>query len=142
VLGLIAQVNIDRYFNRFADDPGAPVAFANDITRASEYLAEFPDKPYVYLYSEKYFYDYETQRYLAPSYPGENRDPERGGTYSLEADRSKDVVFVFLDPYFDLLSTVQESYPGGIPHEEMGTNGQFLYRAYYLPRDAQASSVD
>jgi hypothetical protein len=142
VLSLIAQVNIGRYFDRFANEPGAQVSFANEITRASEYLAELPDKPYVYLYSENFFYDYETQRYLAPNYPGESRVPEWGGKYSLEADRSKDVVFLFLYSYFDLLSTVQASYPGGIAHESTGTDGQILYRAYYLPRDAQTNSLD
>jgi len=133
VLGLLARVNLVRYFDTFANSPSASVSFVEDLTNASEYVADLPGTPYIYLYSDRWVYGYETQRYLLPNRRGEDRSEEHG-KFTLEADRDQDVVFVFLSPYFELLSEVEARYPGGISHKENDSAGKLLFRAYYLPR--------
>ncbi len=139
LVGLIAQVNLVRYFDTFANSQEASGVFAEDLTKASEYVADLPGRPYIYLYSGRFLFAYETQRYLLPDRPGEDRSREHG-EFSLETDRNKDVVFVFLSPYLDLLPQVEALHPGGIPHEGDDFDGQPVFRAYYLPRQAETSS--
>jgi len=139
VLALITRVNVDRYFNTFADDPAVSWSFVEDLSRASEYAADLPGEPYIYLYSGRFGFGYETQRYLAANMAGEDRSKEHG-QFSLEADRNTDVVFVFLEPYFDLLPQVQALYPGGVAHQREGSYGKPLFYAYYLPKQATAGA--
>ena len=140
LVGFIAQVNVVRYFDTFANSQEASSVFAEDLTKASEYVADLPGEPYIYLYSQRFLFGYETQRYLLPGSLGEDRSMEHG-EFSLEADQTKDVVFVFLSPYFDLLPQVEAQHPGGIAYEENGSDGGTLFRAYYLPkRQTQARS--
>ena len=133
VLSLLARVNLVRYFDTFANSPSTSVAFVEDLTKASEYVADLPGTPYIYLFSDRWVYGYETQRYLLPNRRGEDRSKEHGN-FTLEAERDQDVVFVFLFPYFELLSEVEARYPGGISHKENDSAGKLLFRAYYLPR--------
>ena len=140
VLALIARVNVVRYFDTFANSPSTSWSFVEDLTKASEYTADLPGQPYVYLYSGRFLYPYETQRYLLPGRPGEDRSREHG-QFTLEPDRSKDVVYLFLEPYFDLLPQVQALYPGGIAHQENRSNGQPLFSVYYLPRETAGATA-
>ncbi len=141
LLGLITQVNLVRYFDTFADSQEASGVFVEDLTSASEFVADLPGRPDIYLYSGRFPFGYETQRYLLPGRPGEDRSKEHG-QFSLAADRNKDVVFVFLGPYFDLLPRVETLHPGGIAHEENDSDGNPLFRAYFLPRQAPGLAVD
>ena len=138
ILGLIAQVNLVRYFDTFANSPATWGGFNEGLTKASVHVADLPSEPYIYLYSGRRAFGYQTQKYLLPDRPGEDRSLEFG-QFSLEADRTKDVVFVFLDPYLDLLPQVVVLHPGGIAHEERDAAGKLLFRAYYLPRQAAGS---
>ena len=61
-------------------DPGRWVAchFAEPIAAASEYIEQQPNRPYVYFFSGRWSYNYETRRYLAPDVAGEDRSTQFG----------------------------------------------------------------
>jgi hypothetical protein len=138
-----AAIDVHRYFDTFGNSPDAHWVYVPELTEASEFLESLDrePKPYVYFYSYRWMFDYETRLFLAPGFEGEDRSVEFGfvDPPPLEADRSRDVVFLFLPPYQDLADEVVERYPGGTLTEDFSREGEVLYRAYLLPAAASAA---
>jgi hypothetical protein len=130
-VGVIAFQSFDYYFRDFPDSGIARFTFAVEIAEASNYMRELPKGTYVYFYSARWAFDYETRRYLAPDVEGEDKSREFG-MFDLERDRSSAVVYVLLPPYTDYASQLQDLYPGG-NMTEANKDGEVLFRAYYLP---------
>ena len=78
----------------------------------------------------------ETRQFLARDAQGEDRSREfSGADGSIEGiDRSREAVFVLLEPYFDLLPVIEARYPGGTSVESR-RDGKLEFLAYVLPGD-------
>ncbi len=84
--------------------------------------------------SGRWSFNYETRQFLAPGYQGEDRSQEFGPLgLDLTTDGSRDVLYLFLPPYQDLIDQVAQQYPGGTTTESRDDDGQVLFRAYRLP---------
>jgi hypothetical protein len=134
---------VHRYFTTFASNQAVVWVYVPQLTEASEFLADLDHepKPYVYFYSSRWLFEYETRLYMAPGYVGEDRSVEFGHVDppSLEADRTRDVLFLFLPAYTHLADEVVQRYPGGTLTEDI-VGGAIMYRAYLLPADPAAAS--
>ena len=138
LVGGVASSNLSSYFGSYEDHPDARWVFAADIAEASRYIDALPGDPYVYFYSGRWSFNYETRRYLAPDSEGEDRSNEFG-TFSLELDRTGDVVYVFLAPYLEQADEVERLFPGGTRFDSVNTDGTGRFRAYFL---SQAERFD
>ena len=132
----VGYLNVSAYADRM-ESHLARFTFAKEMAEASSYINRLPEGTAVYFYSGRWSFNYETRQYLAPDAQGEDRS-EEFGAYSLAADRSRDVAFVFLEPYTDRLQEVRALYPGGeVTESRDGDEVNFV--AYYLPRDPDAA---
>lgn len=136
-IALISYLNLNTYFDSYSSEPGAKWVFVHELTEASEYLMELDPKPYVYFYSGRWSFNYETRQFLAPDYPGEDRSREFGRqVLDLTPDRSREVLYLFLPPYQDLVQEVAQQFPGGTETYLQDGDGQILFRSYLLPSAA------
>ena len=134
----IGATTTRAYFGPVQDTYEMTYVYPYQLDAASRYMATLPDGTYVYLFSARWGFDYETRRYLAPNVIGIDRSREFrdglpfGGPLDFSVPPERGVVFVFLVPYIDQLQAVSQKYPGGVATE--GARGsEILFRAYYLP---------
>ena len=132
VVVIAAYLNLNYYFGTLSRAPETRWVFVEEFTRASKYLGELPDTDlYVYFYSGRWSYNYETRRFLLPDLPGEDRSHEFG-QFTLERDESRpNVVYVLLPPYQEVLEELRALYPGG-RHHELKDGDRFIFSAYHL----------
>ncbi len=104
---------------------------------ASHYIASLPKGTMVYFYSDRWAFDYETRRFIAPHATGEDRSRQFGGVpkdqpLNFDAPAGRDVAFVFLGDYLRDAATVTARYPGGTL--TVGRRGsEVTFRGYFLP---------
>lgn len=134
VVGLIGYQSFTYYFSDFPDTSLARFTFAVEIAKASEYIEQLPEDTYVYFYSARWGFDYETRRYLAPAAQGEDRSTEFG-TFDLQRSRETGVAYVLLPPYDQYAGQLVRMYPGGVLTESRH-DGAVEFVGYYLPPDA------
>ncbi len=129
-----------QYFGALQNTETMQFVYPFQIDAASRYIDELPKDTYVYFYSDRWSFEYETRRFLAPGYDGEDRSTEFGGIVAGASDapapdRTRDVAYVFLGTYIDHASDVIDKYPGGGTSE--GWHGdETEFKAYFLPRTA------
>ncbi len=133
VVVLIAFLNLSFYFGEFPDTPVARSTFSPELAEASGFMSELPEDQLIYFYSDRWSFDYETVRYLTSDRPGEDRSTRFGQTTGLEPDRTRDIAYVFMNPYRGLIDELEALYPGG-DRLDGGTN----YQAYLLPKSEEA----
>lgn len=128
-----AVVNVRYYFSTWPKLDSTRWVFVYDLVGASEYLNSLKsDRPYVYFYSARWSYNYETRRFLARDIPGEDRSREFG-RFSLERGPQRpNVVYLFMPPYLEQVGQVRQMYPGGTYTERRDEKGRVLFAAYYL----------
>ena len=136
---VIGYTNLHAYFGPWKDSLLFPWVYAQEISEASEYLDTLDTEPYVYFYSSRWRFDYETRQYLAPGFEGEDRSQRFGRRQDDVIDRSRDSVFILLDPYLDRLEGIKRLYPGGT--EYVGRDGDdVFFIAYHVPADPAFST--
>lgn len=130
---LVAYRDLGTYFRDWARSPTFDWVYAREISAASTYARSLPERPYVYFYSARWSFNYETRQYLAPGLAGEDRSREFGRRQDLDIDRSRDALVLLLPPYIDLAAAVRQRYPGG--REFVLRDGEVtLFFAYLVPR--------
>jgi len=102
-LTFTASVNINLYFTKQAMSSETKSTFAYSLTRIAEYLRVLPQPLYVYFYSARWPYSYETLRFLAPDILGEDRSKEFGSysPHNRLSDINTNIVYIFLPEYLD-----------------------------------------
>ena len=113
VLLLVAYRDLNAYFGAWARSPGFDWVYARQISEASVYAQSLPGRPYVYFYSSRWSFDYETRQYLAPDLEGEDRSREFGRRQDYGIDSSRDALFLLLPSYFGDLALLRRYYSGG-----------------------------
>ena len=142
LVALVAVFNVRYYFGTLGTSDGARWTFAEEIASASRDIEKaHPDL--VYFYAARWNYGYETRKFLAPDVPGEDRSREwsKTQTTSLKADRSKDVLFIFIGGYMNLLPEVRNLYPEGQAHNGLSNDKRLLYIAFFVPKEADAAAA-
>ncbi|MGB2695730.1 MAG: glycosyltransferase family 39 protein [Dehalococcoidia bacterium] len=131
IITFVGYQNFNSYFQKFPDTELAQFTYGVELAAASEYMHDLPGDPFVYLYSGRWGFDYETRRFLAPDVVGQDRSNEFG-TFDLTPTQPGPVAYVFLAPYLDQADEVARLYPGGklTDHVE---DGVVYFRGYYLP---------
>ena len=130
-----AASNVYVYFAHVGDSSTAHWVYVEELSAAADYMAAQRDKPYVYFFSSRWGYNYETRRYLAPDLSGEDRSKEFSVAQetNLEFDRTGPGLVILLPPYESYLEEIRGLYPGGEVHT--GRRGErLLFVAYLLPR--------
>jgi hypothetical protein len=130
---MIGYTSLHTYFSSWANSPLFPWVYTQELSEASEYLADLDDEPYVYFYSGRWRFDYETRQFLAPGFEGEDRSRRFGRRQDdVITDRSRDSMFLLLDPYLDRIENIKRLYPGGEEYTYRDGN-QVLFIAYRVP---------
>jgi Dolichyl-phosphate-mannose-protein mannosyltransferase len=135
IIALVALFNYNLYFDTMRNAPESKWIFAREIAEASSYVDGLEENPYVYFFSARWSFNYETRQYLAPDATGEDRSLEftPNHAFTLDGiDRSRDVVLLFLPPYESRLSEAMALYPGGCAVQKADPNGAVLFTAYHL----------
>jgi hypothetical protein len=101
------------------------------MAAASDYVTQQPGKPYVYFFSGRWTYMYETRRYLAPDVPGEDRSTQFG-RFDLTVDRSENALIVLMPPYLDIMPQLRNLYPDAQVTTKM-SGRDVLFTAFYIP---------
>jgi 4-amino-4-deoxy-L-arabinose transferase-like glycosyltransferase len=138
----VCVTNTRYFFDTLTVSPPARFAYVQELAAASRYINE-TDPDLVYLLSGRWSYRYETRRFIAPDYPGEDRSSQfsPGRQVDLNADRSKDVLFIFIGDYAQYLQNVQAAYPEGIPYNGVH-DGRLMFVAYFVPKHPDAVAVE
>ncbi len=131
VIGFVGYYNIRYYFVDFAQHPTTKWVFCTELVESIDYVRSlWPEDTYVYFYSDRWSYNYETRQFLLPQVPGEDRS-RQFGAFSLEkADNRQDVVYLLLPPYEGLVDQIRERYPGGL-YKASGEDGS-VFSAYFV----------
>jgi hypothetical protein len=105
--------NAQTYFRTIMPSEGIRFAYATELRAVTEYLETVEPRPYVYFYSDRWGWDYEARRFMAPQLEGEDRS-RVFGEFILDRDLRKDkVVFVLMPEYSDSLDELKARYPHG-----------------------------
>jgi 4-amino-4-deoxy-L-arabinose transferase-like glycosyltransferase len=128
-----------QYFGPVQGTETMRFVYPRQMDAASHFIGGLPPGTYVYFYSERWSFDYETRRFIAPDAKGIDRSYEFGAPsvangavdYSIEVPGP--VAFVFLGSYLDDIGAVAERYPGGATVEG-DRDGEVDFRAYVLPQ--------
>jgi 4-amino-4-deoxy-L-arabinose transferase-like glycosyltransferase len=147
VLAVSANIgyrNIHDYFTDTARSESTRWVMGPEIVETAHYLNTLPEGTYVYLFSARWPFTYETIRYFAPNAHGETRGPPYGPN-SIEIDPANGrPVFVLMGQYQLLLPEFQERYPGGDvvvgPSLSDPDTGP-VYIAYLLPAETARNAL-
>jgi 4-amino-4-deoxy-L-arabinose transferase-like glycosyltransferase len=126
-----------QYFGPVQDDVYFRFVYPYQLDAASHYMDRLPEGTFVYFYSDRWPFGYETRRFEAPDVEGADRSYDYRPApiqdpLSFDADRSRDVAFVLMGPYVDDLKRITDRYPGGLVEEQV-RDSEVLFRAYFLP---------
>ncbi len=129
-----------QYFGPVQDDVYLQYVYPYQLDAASRYIDTLPPDTYVYFWSDRWPFRYETRRFLAPHAMGSDRSSEYqeaaippGGS-GFDADPAyARVAFVFLGNYLDDVTSVEATYPDG-QLTERKRGDEVLFRAYYVER--------
>lgn len=140
VVVAVAYQNLDLYFGKFAHSDFQRFVFTDDITDASRFMSRLPRGRYVYFYSDRWSFNYETRQFLAPGVRGEDRSAQYGRYgFGIQPHKGKPV-FLLVGAYKPLLASIRSQYPGG--RVVYGRDNSFLlpgrkprvtFVAYILP---------
>jgi hypothetical protein len=132
LLVLLAVFNLGAYFQDFGrGDTFSRFVYAEPMAAASEYVAGQPKQTYVYFFSGRWTYNYETRRYLAPDVPGEDRSTQFG-RFDLTVDRTRNALIVLLPPYLEVLQQLRTLYPDARVTSPT-SHGDVLFTAFFIP---------
>ena len=140
---IIGATTVYSYFGSVQRTFEMKYVYPYQLDAASRYVADLPPGTFVYFYSDRWSFDYETRQFLAPNAEGTDRSREfrleapenrlAPVDYSARIDRN--VAFVFLAPYDNqaAVQSVVNLHPGG-EVTRGAREGETLYLAYYLPK--------
>jgi hypothetical protein len=138
LLSIISIINLTTYLRDMMPACTTHWVYADEITQASEYVAGLPGKPYVYFFSNRLSFNYETRRYLASDVSGEDRSLEFGPKpMNLDFDTTMPAIVLLLPPYQNLLPTIQHAFPGETAYSKQD-GAVPVFTAYRLPLRAAA----
>lgn len=130
-----------QYFGPAQDTAAVRYVYPFELDAAARYMDDLPSGTYIYYYSDRWTFDYETVRFLAPGLRGDDRTwryldigPPPFRDLDLTNDHEGPVAYVFLGEYMRALELVEDDHPGGKAVE--GHRGdEIIFRAYELDGD-------
>jgi hypothetical protein len=103
--------------------------FVYEFTSAIDYVKTLDPQTKVYFYSDRWSWNYETRKFLLPSFAGEDRS-RKFGNFSIEK-HDEHVVYILLPDYANLLENITRAYPGGITFDGKDKD-KLLFSAYVI----------
>ena len=131
-LAFFSFTNITYYFRAWANDSTVKWVYVYDFVTAIDYLKTLDQDTYVYFYSDRWSYNYETRQFLLPGMKGEDRSKEFGRAVNLERINSGKVVYILMRDYTSLALKLAHLYPWGNYHEVRDSDGSLIFAAYVL----------
>jgi Dolichyl-phosphate-mannose-protein mannosyltransferase len=130
---MVATWNLYRYFTTYDDNPTVTRTYGNDFARAFRYVANSPADAYVYLYNANVPYNHPSREFFMPQFAGEDRSAEFGRNgFNLEADPSRNTVFLLMNKYLTQIDEVRRRYPGGTEHSGYDSQGNLIFISYFV----------
>jgi len=118
------------YTQRLLESKAMRFAYPAEMTEVTEFLRTVPDA-YVYFYSDRWSWDYETRRFLAPDTDGEDRS-SKFASFSLgRAHHQRPVVYLLMGGYLDQVPALERRYPDG-ELVERTKDGEPTFSAYLV----------
>ncbi len=134
VLILYGAYYLNKSYKFSAQSDSVKWFYEPSIRLTSEYLDELRKSEgdiYVYFYSDRWFWNYEPIRFLAPDLKGENRS-RKFGEFSIELNPAHSkVVYLLMPPYDKYLEQLKSKYPGGQQYQ-INYDNQLMFKGYYL----------
>ena len=132
LLGAGVSTDLRNYFYEHGESETQRWIFAEEFYDASMHIQELPDDTFVYFMSERWSFDYQPRRFLAPDAQGTDRSDEFG-RFGLDVDRDRGrPVFILVGQYRPVLDALQQEYPDG--EVVAGSiDGRSTFVAYTLP---------
>ena len=131
VLLLAAFLSVNYYFGTLVRATETRWVFVEELTKASEYVNSLPPEDlYVYFYSGRWSYNYETRRFLVPDVPGEDRSREFGNFVLQREPTHSRVVYLLLPPYGDVSDELRAMHTEGTYHE-VKDGERFIFGAFH-----------
>ncbi|MBM4401822.1 MAG: glycosyltransferase family 39 protein [Candidatus Cloacimonetes bacterium] len=128
----VAGYNLNYYFNDLVKAPETKWVFCYDLVKTIEHLKTFPHaSTFIYFYSNRWSYNYETRRFLLPNLPGEDRSYEFG-KFGIERINKQGVVYLLMPPYEKLVDEIKKKSPGGEYQEFHDDDRRLMFVSYYL----------
>lgn len=127
----IGFYNTSLYFFKYATSQEAKYILAYQLVKAAEFIKTIPNS-YVYFYSNRWSYNYETLKFLLPRIQGKDRSLQFGEYSLVNINPEKTVVYVFLPEYSESFYEVQQLYPNGKAVTKRDKDGSVLFFAYVI----------
>lgn len=138
-LAFDAGWSVYQYFGPVQGTEAMDFVYPREMDAASHFIGGLSAGTYVYFYSERWSFQYETRRFIAPDARGTDRSVEFGpqaagsGPLDYSIDVPGPVAFVFLGAYLDDADALAERYPGSTIIEG-DRDGKVEFRAYVVAR--------
>jgi len=139
VPALVAMTTTYQYFGPMQDTATMRLVYPYQVDAAAHWIDDLPDGTYVYFYSDRWSFRYETVRFIAPGATGEDRSLEfrtqgRLGPVStaITVPPSRPVAFVLLGAYTPMIDEIAALYEDGERHEGR-RDGETTFIAWFLP---------
>lgn len=125
------------YFGPVQESRTMRFVYPRELDAASRFMRDLPPGTPVYFYSDRWSFNYETRRFIAPDVEGVDRSLRfRRAVVSPDVEFSRDpsrpAAFVLLDAYLDRMPDVEGAYPGGAASESR-RGDDVMFRAYVVP---------
>lgn len=140
-LTFVAWTNISNFTKQaITAETKSAFAYPLILIRIAEYLRSLPQPLYVYFYSSRWPYSYETLRFLTSNIPGEDlyKEFESYSLHNAANNMNTNVVYIFLPEYLDSFYQIQHLYAGGVQKVFKDIDGTLLFTSY-IPKNQISS---
>lgn len=120
------------YFSKISVSRETKDILCYPLVKIAEFVKTLPNDSYVYFYSSRWSYHYETLRFLLADYQGEDKSREFGKYDLIASTKTNSLVYIFLPEYNNALEAVEKLYPEGRKQIHYDTDGTFLFSSYLL----------
>jgi hypothetical protein len=128
IFSLLAFTATSFLVKDLAENERVKWVFVYEFTSAIDYVKTL-DPVKAYFYSDRWSWNYETRKFLLPSFAGEDRS-RKFGNFSIEK-RDEHAVYILLPDYTNIMENITQAYPNGTSFEGYDKD-KLLFSAYVI----------
>ncbi|NCN59348.1 glycosyltransferase family 39 protein, partial [Candidatus Microgenomates bacterium] len=114
------------YFSKISVGWTTKNVLCYQLVKIADFVNTLPKDTFVYFYSSRWKYRYETLRFLLADYQGEDKSREFGKYDLIASTKTNNLVYIFLPEYNNALEAVEKLYPEGRKQIHYNTDGTLL----------------